>query len=126
MMDLQAWARVVARLLKPGGRFFIHEGHPLDWVWEVDAEGYVLDKEHGDYFSEKFCDRLFSHPTQSKPQYRQWTLSDIVNSVIDAGLTIERLMEYPEPFWNQFGNMPEETLRRLPHSFAILARKRES
>ena len=51
MMDLDAWASVVARLLAPGGRLFIYEGHPLDWVWDTDAETYTLDKQHGDYFS---------------------------------------------------------------------------
>lgn len=30
MMDVGAWARVVARLLKPGGRLYLFEGHPLD------------------------------------------------------------------------------------------------
>ena len=38
-------------------------------------------------------------------------------------LVLERLEEYPEPFWRQFRHIPEETLYRLPHTFALLARK---
>ncbi|RYG63494.1 class I SAM-dependent methyltransferase, partial [bacterium] len=38
MMDLDAWARVVARLLRPGGRVHLLEGHPLDSLWREDAE----------------------------------------------------------------------------------------
>jgi SAM-dependent methyltransferase len=123
MMDIAAWATVVARLLVPGGRFFVHEAHPLDWVWDTKANDYVLDSEYGDYFSAKLRERLFAHDTQSTPRYRQWTLGQIVNSLIAAGPRIECLMEYPAPFWDQFQSIPAETLRRLPHAFALLACK---
>lgn len=122
MMDLDAWAAVTARLLKPGGRLFIYEGHPLDWVWDMDAETYVLDKQHGDYFSDKNREQLFGE-SQATPRYRQWTLAQIINSVISVGLVIEQLHEFPEPFWSQFPNLPDQTLHRLPHTFALFARK---
>src|SRR5205807_176784 len=37
VLDIAAWANVVARLLKPGGRLYVFEGHPLDWVWDCEA-----------------------------------------------------------------------------------------
>ncbi len=122
MTDLEAWARVVARLLVPGGRFFIYESHPLDWVWDVGATEFVLDREHGNYFSDKFRNSLFS-VTEPTPHYRQWTMSQIVNTLIAAGLVIERLDEYPEPFWGQFPHIPDKALCRLPHTFALMAHK---
>lgn len=123
MTNLAAWAEVVARLLVPGGRLFIYESHPLDWVWDMDATDYVLDQEHGNYFSEKFRTSLFSSVTEATPHYRQWTLGQVINNIIEAGLVIERLDEYPEPFWAQFPHMSDETLHRLPHTFALLAHK---
>ena len=123
MTDLKAWAQVVARLLAPGGRLFIYESHPLDWVWDTEATGYVLDPQHGDYFSEKFRHRLFSEDTGATPHYRQWTLAQVINQVIGAGLPIERLEEFPEPFWDQLPSIPAQTLARLPHTFALMARK---
>jgi hypothetical protein len=66
---------------------------------------------------------LFSRTVQAAPRYRQWTLGVIVNSLIGTGLSIESLTEHPEPFWNQFPNMPEETLCRLPHTFTLTARR---
>lgn len=122
MMDLIAWAAVAARLLKPGGRLFIYEGHPLDWVWDTEAPDYVLDWKHGDYFSQEFKEELFK-VKNAIPRHRQWTLGQIVNSVIGAGLVIEQLHEYPEPFWGQFPHIPDERLHRLPHTFALFARK---
>ena len=125
MMDLAAWAAVVARLLAPGGRLFIYEGHPLDWVWDVKAKEYLFDQQHGNYFSDQLREGLFDRKTEAVPRSHQWTLGQVVNSIIGAGLSIELLNEYPEPFWNQFPNIPAETLHRLPHSFALLARKPE-
>ena len=34
--DLEPWAEVVAGFLKPGGRFYIHEGHPVLWALDDD------------------------------------------------------------------------------------------
>jgi SAM-dependent methyltransferase len=121
MMDITAWAAVVARLLAPGGWLFIHEGHPLNWVWDAEASSYVLDPHDGNYFSDRFKEGLPVSGSESIARYRQWPLGQIVNSVIGAGLKLEQLHEYPEPFWDHFPNMPGEILHRLPHAFAILA-----
>jgi len=134
MMDLQAWARVAARLLKPGGKLYIFEGHPLDWVWDMSASGYQLSVQTGDYFSGRvatdrgwpmFSDAVEAHPgkDQLHVHERQWTLGSTVNCVIEAGLRILRLEEYPDLFWNQFPNLPPELARRLPHTFSLLAQK---
>jgi hypothetical protein len=42
---------------------------------------------------------------------------------VDAGLGLLRFEEYPEPFWNQFPNLPEDLTHRLPHTFSLLMRK---
>jgi len=134
MMDLDAWARLAARLLKPGGRLHVFEGHPLDWVWDIHAATFQFDAQRGDYFSQApgggeiwpkpFIERqeevastsihLHDHP---------WTLGQIINAVIRAGLRIEYFDEYPLPFWGQFPEIPEETLQKLPHTFTLLAKK---
>ncbi len=134
MMDLDAWAAVIYRLLKPGGLLHVFEGHPLDWVWDADAPVYRLDPQRGDYFSQG----LYGGETWPKPfverqegidpaavslHEREWTLGEIINSIIRAGLRIEFFEEYPVPYWNQFPNIPPELLRRLPHTFTLLARK---
>jgi SAM-dependent methyltransferase len=123
MMDLEAWARVVARLLKSGGKFFIYDGHPLDWVWADNAETYILDEKHADYFSTNPRTSLFAAKTDSLPHFRQWTLAQTINSLINAGLIIERVEEYPEHFWGIHPHISENLSACLPHTFAIVARK---
>lgn len=131
MMDLEAWARTAARLLCPGGRLFIFEGHPLDWVWDMEASEYRLSRRCGDYFShEVVTDRgwpIWSDPVLEHPERetlhvheRQWTLGDILNACIAAGLNLLRLEEHPEPFWNQFPNLNPNLTRRLPHTVLMV------
>jgi SAM-dependent methyltransferase len=133
MMDIRAWARVVARLLKPGGRLYVFEGHPLDWVWDTDAETFQFHPQHGRYFSEEldsdcwpapFIERLeLPAAERPTPRARQWTLGPVMNSLLEAGLALERFEEHPELFWNQFEQISPELAARLPHTFSLLMRK---
>lgn len=134
MMDLDAWAAVVARLLAPNGHLFVHEGHPLDWVWDLEAEDYRLSARTGSYFqSEPVADRnwpatadVVQDRAASEDLHvheRQWTLGQIVTAVAGAGLQIERLVEHPEPFWDQFPHLDPALMGRLPHSFTLIAKR---
>jgi SAM-dependent methyltransferase len=135
MMDIAAWARVVSRLLKPGGLLYVFEGHPLDWVWETNATDYQFREGLG-FFSEAI-DTGYRWPgpflkNLDKPgvkelhaNERQWTFGPILNSLTQAGLRLERFEEHPEAFWNQFPNIPPNLLHRLPHTFSLKMRKPE-
>jgi ubiquinone/menaquinone biosynthesis C-methylase UbiE len=134
IMDIQAWAGVVARLLKPSGRLYIFEGHPLDWVWDMEATTYQLSSQTGNYFSKVvvtdrgwplFSDAIQEHANKDlfHVHERQWTLGEIMNSLVATGMGLERFEEHPDLFWNQFPQLPAELLRRLPHTFSLLMRK---
>lgn len=134
MMDINAWASVVARLLKPGGRFHLFEGHPLDWVWDIEASEYRFDAKRGNYFTEALSQgEIWPAPfieekgglqgANLQLHDRQWTLGAVINSLLDAGLRLLRFEEHPLPFWDQFKNLPEDLLRRLPHTYSLLMEK---
>jgi SAM-dependent methyltransferase len=40
--DIRRWAEVVAALLRPGGRLFIREGHPMMWPLDEAREDGLL------------------------------------------------------------------------------------
>jgi len=133
-MDIQAWAVVVARLLRPGGKLYVFEGHPLDWVWDTAASTYQLSAQTGNYFSEAaVTDRGWpmssapiqnhAHQDQLHVHERQWPLGTIMNSLVAAGLSLERFEEHPDLFWDQFPQLPAELRGRLPHTFSLLMRK---
>ena len=132
MRDLDAWAAVVARLLRPGGRLHLSEGHPLDWVWDAAAPDYRFDPAQADYFQRDpgtaavWPQPFIENAGVEAPMHEfQHTLGEVVTAVARAGLRVELLQEHPEQFWERFKAMPEDTLRRLPHSFSLVARKPE-
>lgn len=134
MMDLAAWAQVVVRLLKPGGWFYVFEGHPLNWVWEPDADHFMLRHDGGNYFAnDPRVNRTFpaavveraADGDDNAPQAveHQWTLAQIMTALVEAGLTLRRFDEYPTHFWPEFDAIPAAEHDRLPHTFALLMRK---
>jgi len=131
MMDLDGWAAVVSRLLKPGGTFFIFEGHPLNSLWEEEATTFILRK--GATYFQSRANRDFGFPyaaalrhDSTKPvalTSRCWTVGETVTAVINAGMRIVHLEEFGEPFWDQFKQIPAVDLQRVPQTFALLATK---
>ena len=137
LMDIDAWADVVARLLKPGGKLYVFEGHPFANIWSLDEDHFVLDPEYGNYFNKQpladsgwpstYIGDLGKPKDEHAVKYeRQWTLGEIVNAVIDAGLILERLEEHPDSYWNSHPNMEPIMLRKVPQTFSLLARRTSS
>ncbi len=50
--DVRRWAEVVASLLRPGGRLFIREGHPMLWALTDPREDGLLVVEYP-YFEQR-------------------------------------------------------------------------
>jgi hypothetical protein len=64
--------------------------------------------------------------TPSRPTGRlkwQWTLGQIVTTVVAAGMEILHLGEYPQPLWRAGGISAAAWDGRLPNAFALLARR---
>jgi SAM-dependent methyltransferase len=130
--DLEQWARGVSRVLRPGGRLFLHEGHPLNWIWGTDASMHQLRTDGRSYF-----DRVpwanDNFPGRAAEQYAaageeapkaweyQWTIGAVVTALSAAGLRIERLEEHADHFWPQFLHIAARDLQRVPHGYSVLA-----
>jgi len=108
--DLQPWGRIIAHYLKPGGFFYIAEGHPFMWTFDdksVDlqlrypyfSKEPIKDEEEGTY-AEK--NAKLEHTTTYGWNH---TFSEIFNSLISAGLTIDFLHEHPFCAWECFPDM---------------------
>lgn len=120
MRDIDAWARDVARVLRPGGHLFVYEGHPAVplWTWDEDEARIRPDRS---YFAKTHVNDTF--PGNGAQEW-QWTLGQIVTAITTAGLHLQVLEEYAEPFWRpQDGTNAAAWSGRLPNSYALLARK---
>ncbi len=127
--DIGAWGRVAASLLKPGGRLFLAESHPvalcLDerdgrieaaYDWRTPAGRPLVFEDAVTYTGDE-------RPLVNTATY-EWIhpLSDIVDAVVGAGLAVTRLAEHEELPYRLFPSMepvPDDgsgasTLYRLP------------
>lgn len=117
MTDLDAWAAEIARILRPGGHFFVYDGHPAFALWSWD-ENEVRIREDRAYFAPTYpCD---SYPANGAIE-NQWNLGQIVNALVNAGLPIRHLGEHPEPFWKMHEMEAVAWQGQLPNTFSLLA-----
>jgi SAM-dependent methyltransferase len=141
--DIRAWAKVVAHFVKPGGRFYITEIHPVASAFE--NEGVKPAELRLAYPYWEHAEPLafpvqgsYADPgaqVETKTEYG-WDhgLGEIVTALIEAGLRIESLREYPFCLWkldflergpDERWHLPGELDGRLPLSFSLLATKPE-
>jgi SAM-dependent methyltransferase len=107
--DIAAWARVVAHFLKPGGRLYFLEDHPVAEVYPNESSVTRLELKYP-YFGGR-PQRDVSDGTYAalgaKMKYRisySWvhTVSKTLSSLVDAGLSIEEVREFPYSYWHKF------------------------
>ena len=132
--DMDGWAGVVSRLLAPGGRLYVFEGHPLAWVWDPETPDLRLDPVYGDYFQTTaqanqgwgptYIGELAKPKEELSEKYEsQKTFGQIINPLLRAGLRLEKIEEHAETYWDQFPNLPPEVVAKLPNTFSLLMRK---
>jgi SAM-dependent methyltransferase len=132
LQDLDAWAAVVVRLLSPTGRFVLFEGHPIEWLFDADADGHWTVTDY-DYFggaeaskgwSPEYIDHLsIDERNQSWKFARAWTLGEVVTSLLRAGLRIDELAEHPVDWWGGHGDVRPDERGRFPLSFSVVGRR---
>jgi 2-polyprenyl-3-methyl-5-hydroxy-6-metoxy-1,4-benzoquinol methylase len=101
IQDLSVWARVCARLLRPGGVFYLLDYHPLALAVTQTEDGLRAHRSyfHTDDPAVVVADGSYAVPDAvlENKESREWThtLGDIVTSLVQAGVAIEFLHEFP-------------------------------
>jgi SAM-dependent methyltransferase len=140
--DIVRWAGVVSALLRPGGRLFIREGHPMLWSLDDEREDSLLVVKYpyfetaepmvfdqgGTYVE---TDVVFEHNVT-----HSWNhgLGEIMTALFDAGLAITAFTEHDSVPWEalpgKMERLADDEWRlavqpdRLPHSYTLQAVKR--
>jgi SAM-dependent methyltransferase len=137
--DIRRWAAVLAGLLRPGGRLFVREGHPMLWSLDDVREDGLLRVEYPYFETEEpqvwdepgtyvETDVAFVHNTT-----HEWNhgLGEIVTALLDVGLRLTMLVEHDTVPWEAFpGHMERleggewrlaDRPRRLPHTYTLQA-----
>ena len=115
--DLQKWADVVAHFLKPGGKFVFAEFHPVVWMFDdrfteigynYFNSGAIIETVEGTY-----ADRYAA--IETKTVCWNHSLSEVITSLLNAGLRIDSFNEIDYSPYNCF----EETVEFEPGKFRI-------
>jgi SAM-dependent methyltransferase len=132
LADLDAWAAVVVRLLSPAGRFVLFEGHPAEWLFDVDDDGHWRLTDY-DYFggaeasrgwAPEYIERLSIPDREQHWKFaRAWTLGEVITALLRAGLRLERVDEHPIDWWGGHGDVAPEERGRVPLSFSVVGRR---
>ena len=139
--DIRGWARVVAHFLAPGGRFFITEVHPVIQALEdedVQPGELRLRYPYWEHPEPLVFDVKGSYADRDadigEKVEHGWDhgLGEIVTALIEAGLTIESLVEHPFLDWKvgflvEDGDgtwrLPPDAGGEMPLMFSLLATK---
>jgi SAM-dependent methyltransferase len=105
--SVRRWAQVVADLLRPGGRLFIREGHPVLWALDDERTDGLLVVEYPYFEADEplvwtdggtyvETDASFTHNTT-----HEWNhgLGEIVGALLAAGLRLTMLEEHDSVPW---------------------------
>ena len=138
--DLPEWGRIMASFVRPGGFLYIIDGHPFFHMFADSPSGKDLRLVNRYFTSEALSyeeDGTYADPNaklEHKRQHEfQHTLGEIVTSLVDAGLQIEFLHEFPFSAYAALPDMEKGDdgyyrLRQhdglVPFLFSLKARKK--
>jgi 2-polyprenyl-3-methyl-5-hydroxy-6-metoxy-1,4-benzoquinol methylase len=131
--DMKRWAEVVARYVKPGGTFLLVEFHPVVWMFSNDFSGVQYSYFNREPIIETLEGTYADRNADIKKQEIGWNhdLSEVMQSILAAGLQISGFYEYDSSPCNCFQNTVEvapgtyQVLGmegKIPMVYALLAR----
>ena len=115
--DIDEFMRIMYSLLKDNGKMICSDFHPFTKISDI----LDLEQKTISYFSTEIFEGEMAHARffeenvrkdMPKCSYRKYTISEIINSVINSGFTLKRFDEHPA--W---------TNENLPGEFTIVAGK---
>lgn len=132
--DLDIWAKIISKFLKPEGQFIFVEFHPVVWMFDDNFEkigyryfnsGAIIETESGTY-ADKNAD--------INQSYVMWNhgISEVLNSLIKNGLEIKAVDEFDYSPYNCFNKTVEfekgkyriaHLENKIPMVYSIVAKK---
>lgn len=133
--DLKPWAEVISASLNSGGQFIIVDFHPVMWMLDEDYSNMkysyfndevIITESTGTYTGNRNLHAPMKENGWNHP------LSDIIGSLLNAGLQLETFKEYNGSPYNCFPGMKldndglwrfEKWERKLPLAYGLKFRK---
>ena len=135
--DIDAWAKVVAKLLVPGGFLYLAEGHPtlfllekengelvVTYDWQTPPDQPIAENYENTYAGDGKVKNSLSYGWNH-------SLSSIFDALASAGLSLRMFHEHDMIPWRAFDDMKRhgtmfvqaDSQRKIPLSFSLKAVK---
>jgi len=133
--DMDRWAAIVTRYLRPGGRLVFVEFHPVVWMFDDTFtrvaynyfnDGPIVEYEEGTYADKK------ARIGQDQVWWNH-SLDEVIGSLLRHGMELTAFREFDHSPYNCFGAMTEDEPgkfrikgigNRLPMVYALTARRK--
>lgn len=124
--DLTRWAQQIADLLRPGGVFYIRDGHPMLYAMdESDLPLRVRNRYFANGTAQTWDDdsSYIAGVTTTRTRTYEWphSLSEIITALLDAGLRLDLFHEDKEMPW-RWGTFMQPT----PEGYVMPAELRDT
>lgn len=106
--DIDQWSAIVARYLKPGGRFVFAEFHPVVWMYDDNFQQITYDYFNGAPIEE--VEGTYTDGDQGLNTTNiSWNhgLGEVISSLLAQGLVLEAFREHDYSPYNCFNDMKE-------------------
>lgn len=113
--DARLWAAAVARTLKPGGRLFLIEDHPIAEVFRNDVAASQLEPSFPYFGGQPLREESEgTYASAARMRHRVtygWIhpVSELLSALVSRGVEIESVHEYPFTYWRRFPFMRKDS-----------------
>ena len=107
--DLDKWAALISRYLKPGGKFVFIDFHPVVWMMDNDFTRFQYNYFKADAIVESQTGTYAEKGSDVQITDVSWnhSLSEVMNCLMDQQLTLHHFMEYDYSLYNCFNHLEE-------------------
>lgn len=104
--DLKEWGKIISHYLKPGGTFYIVEFHTVVWMFDDEFKNFKYSYFNKGEIKEDVEGTYADLSAPIKQTQYGWNhpLSDVINSLVENGLQIKFVHEFPFSVYDVFQN----------------------
>jgi len=132
--DIEKWASIVSKFLKPTGQLIFAEFHPFIWMFDDDLNKIIYKYSDSRPILEVDTSTYGAKDIKAEFECVTWNhgIGDVINALIKNGLKIDDFQEYDYSPWDSFSNTIEfapnkfhikHVGNKIPYVYSILATK---
>lgn len=132
--DLEAWAALISRYLKPGGHLVFVEFHPVVWMFDNDFQQIAYSYFNAEIIEETGTGTYADRDAPITYQEVSWNhpIAEVIQPLVQHQLNIRSFQEYDYSPYNCFAHTVEvepgkfqirHLEAKIPMVYAVLAQK---